>query len=344
MFHFTASLLRRVLFSPHFDNFPGLNEECCGGILFGICLVSGGLNVDDMSDASAHTTGSYSGDFMLDCDFEVRIYDGVRLADSFPDSLAAEQTADHSTSNIPTDFPHNVRESVTQRRVMSKMVNLKQSLSTYVPRARITLQRTTKKQLQWAKSLVSLVLIYFEKLKGIPGETPPECPRGGEIAFSFIILIITLYILSLFSWTIFPEILVMGSFASSTALIFANPANPNAQPRSVILSHIMAAFLGSTFRILWMLTGSTQLYGIVHALLAAAAASSAAALMQVFRIMHPAACSTALIALQFQHSSEALPYGYVLVVSCALGSIVVVMLGVFLNNLKQARQYPVYWW
>eukprot|EP00762_Andalucia_godoyi_P005646 ANDGO_06416.mRNA.1 Transmembrane protein DDB_G0269096 len=245
---------------------------------------------------------------------------------------------------------HKAHRRKPKHYVVEKFAKLKHSLSTYVPRVRIIIPkipRPANENVWWWKYGVFPTMIYLEKLKGIPGQKPPGSPPKSEIWFTFVVMILALFTLSFFSWNIFPESLMTGSFASSAALIFANPANANAQPRSVILSHTIAAFIGNTIRVLLIWINPDQLYGFGsswYPLFAASAVALTAAVMQILRIMHPPACSTALIAIQLGGALERELYGYVFVVfTCLLGSIVLVVFGIILNNLKKARQYPVYW-
>lgn len=81
--------------------------------------------------------------------------------------------------------------------------------------------------------------------------------------------------------------MILGLFGASCLLMFAYPASPFAQPRNVIGGHVIATFTGLAFM---------ALFGI-HWWSLATAVGTAIALMLLFRMPHPPACSNPLIVM-----------------------------------------------
>ena len=73
------------------------------------------------------------------------------------------------------------------------------------------------------------------------------------------------------------------------------------------------------------------------------AVAGAVMIMEQTRTMHPPAAATALIAVLGSEAVWAMGYWYALA-PAAVGSSVLVAVGVLVNNLSSKRRYPHYWW
>jgi len=121
--------------------------------------------------------------------------------------------------------------------------------------------------------------------------------------------------------------MIVPSFGASAVLIYGVPEVPLAQPRNVIGGHIISAATGVTVYALCGLTWWS----------AALATALAIALMLVTRTAHPPGGATALGAVLGKVSVQ-----YILT-PVALGAVILVLIGLLINNLSPHRRYPRYW-
>ncbi|MFJ6698122.1 HPP family protein [Streptomyces sp. NPDC091272] len=125
------------------------------------------------------------------------------------------------------------------------------------------------------------------------------------------------------------EPVLIPSLAASAALVHSAPTMPLAQPRSVVVSHLLAVVAG---------------YGTLAAMgssawAAAVAAGVTLALMTIGRTPHSPACATAVvIVLQTPAPGRFVPL--------LLGAAVLMVLTEYVaSRLRRgAPKYPVYWW
>ncbi|KAJ9447967.1 hypothetical protein DIPPA_34300 [Diplonema papillatum] len=127
-----------------------------------------------------------------------------------------------------------------------------------------------------------------------------------------------------------PRTLLLASFGATSLLIFTFPHRSFSQPRNVVGGHVLACITGVAVR---SFVGATVLSP-------ALAVSFACCVMLVTRTFHPPAGGTALNAVLAP--PELASIGFELVIPSALGSGVLVFLGLVFNNLV-GRRYPVYW-
>merc|ERR1711879_768933 len=105
-----------------------------------------------------------------------------------------------------------------------------------------------------------------------------------------------------------------GSMGATAVLVYAAPAVPFAQPRSVIGGHLISAFVGVT---------TSSLLGSQMWLAVPVATSAAIMGMMVTRTVHPPAGGTVLIALMGSTKIQAM--GYALLCPVALTSSILVV-------------------
>lgn len=126
-------------------------------------------------------------------------------------------------------------------------------------------------------------------------------------------------------------IYLIGSFGASSVLVYGVIQSPLAQPRNLIGGHFVSAVIGVTVQkfapdILWVT--------------APLAVSLSIVLMQITKTLHPPGGATALIAVTGSPELKNLGYWYV-VSPVLVGSLILLFVALFFNNVTSNRQYPV---
>jgi CBS-domain-containing membrane protein len=120
---------------------------------------------------------------------------------------------------------------------------------------------------------------------------------------------------------------LMAPFGASCVLAFGLPDSPLAQPRSIIGGHLLSTLVG--FLVLYAMGNSWPA--------AALAVSLALGVMQITRTVHAPAGANPLIVLSAHPSLQ------FLITPVLLGSVVIVLVALAVNNLRQRASYPKYW-
>ena len=118
-----------------------------------------------------------------------------------------------------------------------------------------------------------------------------------------------------------------GINGGSCVLVFIVWNAPLSQPQNIIGGHLIAAFIGLLF---YSLFGSGMLsitlgvgFTIFH--------------MTILGIIHPPAGANPIIIIRGGYS-----WSY-LVTAVLIGAVMIVVIGLLINNLRNTRKYPVYW-
>lgn len=111
-------------------------------------------------------------------------------------------------------------------------------------------------------------------------------PQAVAALRSFLAGTISIFILLQLS-QVSGHLWIMAPFGASCVLLYTAASSPLAQPRNVILGHLIAACVGLIF---------LKLFGVT-ALSIAAAVGLAIALMQLFKCIHPPAGANPLVIL-----------------------------------------------
>ncbi|MDX5595190.1 HPP family protein [Pseudovibrio sp. SPO723] len=122
--------------------------------------------------------------------------------------------------------------------------------------------------------------------------------------------------------------LLMAPFGATCVLLFAAPAAPLAQPRNVVLGHLIAASVG-------LLVLNILGAGLFQMALGVGVAI---ALMQVFRAVHPPAGANPLVVIL-----GGVTDWWFLVTPVLIGALTLVLIALVLNNLGKGKNWPVYW-
>ena len=167
---------------------------------------------------------------------------------------------------------------------------------------------------------------YLKKFKGQNEQLVPKSTIS-EIIFAFIGSFIAIGIIGYCTKT-YDNLLIMGSFGASCVLLFGFPKSPFSQPRNVILGHFISS-----------LTGLFFLYIVGNDYISMALAlATAISLMIATRTVHPPAGSNPIIIFLLVASWD------YLIFPTLIGSIILVIVSLFYNNIHKNRSYPEYWY
>ena len=169
------------------------------------------------------------------------------------------------------------------------------------------------------------MMSYLTKLKGSPAAIPPR-PTFKELGFISLGSFLAACLVGYLAY-ISKQPIIMGSFGASIFVLFVLPDSPFAQPRNVIFGHFVTTLIGLIFYHLI----SSDWWSMAIALAFAIAA------MQYLRIPHPPAGSNPFIVFLLGAQWD------YLWMPTLLGSILIVIVALFYNNLSNERSYPRYW-
>lgn len=147
-----------------------------------------------------------------------------------------------------------------------------------------------------------------------------------DILFAFVGSFIAIIIIGYLTKN-YNNLLVMGSFGASCVLLFGFPKSPFSQPRNVVLGHFLSSLTGLFF---------LHFVGNDYISMALALAT-AIALMMTTKTVHPPAGSNPLIIFLLGANWD------YLIFPTLVGSVVLVIVSLFYNNLHKNRIYPQYW-
>ncbi len=130
--------------------------------------------------------------------------------------------------------------------------------------------------------------------------------------------------------------LLIAPLGASAVLLFSVYDSPLAQPRNMVLGHVMSGMIGVAAALLH------QAYfagGEKYVLIAVSVAVSIFA-MQILRLTHPPAGATAFLASTAVTDTSSIA---LFMIPLAAGAIILVALAITFNNAVPKRRYPVYW-
>ncbi|TDR52105.1 HPP family protein [Halomonas ventosae] len=128
------------------------------------------------------------------------------------------------------------------------------------------------------------------------------------------------------------HLLIVASFGATSVLLYAAPESPFAQPRNVLLGNLLSAVVG---------VACFQLLG-ASALSVTLAVSLSILLMQLTHSVHPPGAAAALVAVIGGPEITRLEWWYPLM-PIGIGSTIMVLVAVLVNNLARHRRYPLHW-
>ncbi|MDL2328354.1 HPP family protein [Desulfosarcina sp. OttesenSCG-928-A07] len=175
---------------------------------------------------------------------------------------------------------------------------------------------------------------YFSKMRGC--STRPPASRPVEVLLGFVGSCVALYVVGVLhalsmNTSGFP--LIMAPFGASAVLVFGAFRSPLAQPRNVIGGHVLSAIVGVT---VYQLVGDNPVVAV------SLSVSAAIALMHITQTLHPPGGATAFVTAAGGPAVHALGYWYVLT-PCAIGSGIMVLVALIVNNVPKEHKYPQFW-
>ncbi|MFF8373272.1 HPP family protein [Streptomyces lydicus] len=166
------------------------------------------------------------------------------------------------------------------------------------------------------------------KRSGRPSARPPARPTAGAALHSIIAA--TAVLLGLVAiGTVIHEPVLIPPLAASAALVHSAPSQPLAQPRSLVVGHLLGAAVG--YGVLALAHSSPWAAAVAGGITLAATMAA--------RTPHSPACATAVVVvLQTPAPGRFVPL--------LLGATVLLALTGFAASLvrRGTPRYPVYWW
>jgi CBS-domain-containing membrane protein len=178
-------------------------------------------------------------------------------------------------------------------------------------------------------------MTYLQKMRG-NGQSPPRINLS-EVIWSWIGSFLGIAAVGICHYRLLDQtgmVMIIGSFGASAVLVYGAPRSPLAQPRNLVGGHIVSAVIGVT-AFLWL--------GSQPWLAAALAVSTSIAVMHLTKTLHPPGGATALIAVIGGSSIHNLGYLYALI-PAGLGALVMLIIGLIVNNIPEGRKYPEFWY
>ena len=126
---------------------------------------------------------------------------------------------------------------------------------------------------------------------------------------------------------------LVASFGSSVVVVFGYPENEFAQPKNVLLGHLLCTLVGIIFVTLFNITQDRSIFFIAIGL----AMGISVMLMMAFKITHPPAGGNTIVVMLTQDSFQ------FLVFPIMAGAITIIIGGVIYNRFILKKNYPLKW-
>ena len=123
------------------------------------------------------------------------------------------------------------------------------------------------------------------------------------------------------------------SFGSSVVVVFGYPDNEFAQPKNVLLGHLLCALVGIIFVTLFKITQDRTIFFLTIAL----AVGLSVMLMMALKIAHPPAGGNVIVVMLTQDSFQ------FLIFPIMVGAITIIIGGVIYNRFILKKKYPLKW-
>jgi len=123
------------------------------------------------------------------------------------------------------------------------------------------------------------------------------------------------------------------SFGSSVVVVFGYPNNEFAQPKNVLLGHLLCALIGVMFVTLFKISQDRTVFFLMIGL----AVGIAVMLMMAFKITHPPAGGNTILVMLTQDSFQ------FIIFPIMVGAITIIIGGLIYNRLILKKNYPLKW-
>jgi CBS-domain-containing membrane protein len=183
---------------------------------------------------------------------------------------------------------------------------------------------------------------YFAKFKGAGANSPARADIVAGM-WTFLGVFTSILILSainkhgLGQADDVPYVIMSGSFGALATLLFGAPASPFAQPRMVLLGHILSITLA--ILVDYLVIANLLPAWVSVALVPALAISG----MAVAGCIHPPAAAAALIYASGNDKIKSFGWMFLFLPNL-VGVIIMIIVAILVNNLSSKRKYPQFWW
>jgi len=123
------------------------------------------------------------------------------------------------------------------------------------------------------------------------------------------------------------------SFGSSVVVVFGYPDTEFAQPKNVLLGHLLCALIGIIFVTLFKITQDRTIFFLTIGL----AVGLSVMLMMALKITHPPAGGNTIVVMLTQDSFQ------FLIFPIMVGAITIIVGGVVYNRFILKKNYPLKW-
>jgi len=123
------------------------------------------------------------------------------------------------------------------------------------------------------------------------------------------------------------------SFGSSVVVVFGYPENEFAQPKNVLLGHLLCTLVGIIFVTLFNITQDRSIFYLAIGL----AVGISVMLMMAFNITHPPAGGNTIVIMLTQNSFQ------FLIFPIMVGAITIIIGGIIYNRFILKKNYPLKW-
>ena len=123
------------------------------------------------------------------------------------------------------------------------------------------------------------------------------------------------------------------SFGSSVVVVFGYPENEFAQPKNVLLGHLLCALVGILFVTLFKLSQDRTVFFLAIGI----AVGLSVMLMMALKITHPPAGGNTIVVMLTQDSYQ------FLIFPIMVGAITIIIGGVVYNRFILKKKYPLKW-
>ena len=123
------------------------------------------------------------------------------------------------------------------------------------------------------------------------------------------------------------------SFGSSVVVVFGYPNNEFAQPKNVLLGHLLCALIGIIFVTLFKISQDRSIFFLTIGI----AVGISVMIMMAFKITHPPAGGNTVVVMLTQDSFQ------FLIFPILVGAVTIIIGGVVFNRFFLKKKYPLKW-
>lgn len=199
-----------------------------------------------------------------------------------------------------------------------------------------------------AGTVFGAVKAYCIKLKGAGAKSPPPADIYNA-AWCFVGTFLGLIILSTVHYLVmvpdenFPYAMMSPMLASLATLIYAAPASPFGQPKMCLVGHVIGLVVACTVDYFCNPDKFPATNVLPQWLGVTLVPSITIALMQATGTVNPPSAAAATIYITGSKTIKA--WGWMsIALPNAAACVIMILVGVLVNNISSKRKYPQFWW